>query len=64
MKIVPVPADGYGKFYNGDAYIIYACTEYGQAGGVHMKVSKLILYFLLILYIIIFIASDDVIRFV
>ena len=38
MKIVPVPADGYGKFFNGDAYIIYACTEYGQTGGVHMKV--------------------------
>ena len=39
MKIVPVPVDGYGKFFNGDAYIIYACTEYGQAGGIHMKVT-------------------------
>ena len=40
MQIVPVPLDAYGKFFNGDAYIIYACTEFGQAGGVHMKVSK------------------------
>ena len=33
MKIVPVPTDEYGTFYNGDAYIIYACTEYGKHGG-------------------------------
>ena len=39
MKIVPVPVDGCGKFSNGDAYIIYACTEYGQEGGIHMKVT-------------------------
>ena len=40
MQIVPVPLEAYGKFFNGDAYIIYACTEFGQAGGVHMKVGK------------------------
>ena len=39
MKIVPVPVDGFGKFFNGDAYIIYASTEYGQAGGINMKVK-------------------------
>ena len=43
MKIVPVPVDSYGKFFNGDAYIIYACTEYGQTGGVNMKVNILIM---------------------
>ena len=39
LKIVPVPVEGYGKFFNGDAYIIYACTEYGKPGGMNMKVK-------------------------
>ena len=37
MKIVPVPPEDYGIFYNGDAYIIYACSEYGKHGGMNME---------------------------
>ena len=50
MKIVPVPTEDYGTFYNGDAYIIYACTEYGKHGGVNMEVNDI--YRLLLLIII------------
>ena len=38
MKVVAVPTEEYGKFFNGDAYIIYACTEYGKHGGMNMEV--------------------------
>ena len=33
LQVVPVPRESVGKFYNGDAYIIYSSTAYGQAGG-------------------------------
>ena len=48
MKIVPVPTEDYGTFYNGDAYIIYACTEYGKHGGVNMEVNDIYRLLLLI----------------
>lgn len=33
LQVVPVPRESVGKFFNGDAYIIYSSTAYGQAGG-------------------------------
>lgn len=30
MKVVPVPKNQYGTFYDGDAYIVYAASEYGK----------------------------------
>ena len=33
MQVVPLKSETYGKFFNGDAYIVYACSEYGQPGG-------------------------------
>ena len=39
--MVPIPKDQYGSFYNGDAYIIYSATEYGQPGGVKVKVRNM-----------------------
>lgn len=38
MELVPVPRDSYGKFFNGDAYIVYSCTPYGETGGVDTRV--------------------------
>ncbi len=35
---MPIPRDSYGKFFNGDAYIVYAATEYGGAGGPDTRV--------------------------
>ena len=34
---MPLPKDTYGKFYDGDAYIIYSCAEYGEPGGLDVK---------------------------
>ena len=33
MQVVPLKPETFGKFFNGDAYIVYACSEYGQPGG-------------------------------
>jgi len=30
MKLVPVPKNQYGTFYDGDSYIVYAASEYGK----------------------------------
>lgn len=30
MKVVPVPKNQYGTFYDGDSYIVYAASEYGR----------------------------------
>ncbi|XP_054284246.1 villin-1-like isoform X2 [Macrosteles quadrilineatus] len=30
FKLVPVPKDQYGLFYEGDSYIVYAASEYGK----------------------------------
>lgn len=30
MKVVPVPKNQYGTFYDGDSYIVYAASEYGK----------------------------------
>ena len=32
-----LPKETHGKFFNGDAYIIYCCSEYGEAGGSDVK---------------------------
>jgi len=40
LQLVPVPRDKYGSFYNGDAYIIYSATEYGQPGGLNLKIKE------------------------
>ncbi|XP_046675986.1 gelsolin, cytoplasmic-like isoform X2 [Homalodisca vitripennis] len=37
LKVVPVPKDQYGFFYEGDSYIIYAASEYGKYIGPGMK---------------------------
>ena len=39
LQVVAVPRESYGKFYDGDAYIIYCATPYGQPGGHSMKVG-------------------------
>jgi hypothetical protein len=39
LQVVAVPRESYGKFYDGDAYIIYCATPYGQPGGHTMKVK-------------------------
>ena len=39
MQVVPISTDAFGKFFNGDAYIIYNCSEYGQPGGMSL-ISK------------------------
>ncbi len=36
---MPIPRDSYGKFYNGDAYIVYAATDYNVTGGIDTKVQ-------------------------
>ena len=36
MQVVPISTDAFGKFFNGDAYIIYNCSEYGQPGGMSL----------------------------
>lgn len=38
--MVPLPKETYGKFFEGDAYIIYSCSEYGQPGGVDVKPKR------------------------
>uniref|UniRef100_A0A1B6F7X6 HP domain-containing protein n=1 Tax=Cuerna arida TaxID=1464854 RepID=A0A1B6F7X6_9HEMI len=37
LKVVPIPKDQYGFFYEGDSYIIYAASEYGKYIGPGMK---------------------------
>jgi len=39
LDLVPVPKEQYGKFFNGDSYIVYAATDYGAAGGPDTKVK-------------------------
>ncbi|KAF4524898.1 hypothetical protein B566_EDAN015554 [Ephemera danica] len=41
LKVVPLPRDQYGQFYDGDSYIVYAASEYGQPAGVEMKTREL-----------------------
>jgi len=38
MKVVPVPKNQYGTFYDGDAYIVYAASEYGKPVAADSKV--------------------------
>ena len=33
LQVVPLPREAFGKFFNGDAYIIFSCSEYGEPGG-------------------------------
>ena len=40
MQVVPLSAEAYGKFYNGDAYIIYSSSEFGQPGGISVNKRK------------------------
>ena len=35
--MVPIPREAYGKFFEGDAYIIYSCSEYGEPGGLEVR---------------------------
>lgn len=44
LKLVPVPKDQYGSFYEGDSYIIFAASEYGKYIGPGVKVSKISLF--------------------
>ena len=37
MQVVALPKETHGKFFNGDAYIIYSCSEYGEPGGSDVK---------------------------
>ena len=37
LQVVSLPKETHGKFFNGDAYIIYSCSEYGEAGGSDVK---------------------------
>ncbi|XP_059489810.1 villin-1-like [Neocloeon triangulifer] len=39
LKVVPLPRDQYGHFYEGDSYIVYAASEYGKPATVDMKPS-------------------------
>ena len=39
LELVPIPRDSYGKFFNGDSYIVYASTEYGDSGGTDTRVN-------------------------
>ena len=41
LQVVAVPRESYGKFYDGDAYIIYSATPFGQPGSNHMKVGNM-----------------------
>jgi len=38
MKLVPVPKNQYGSFYDGDSYIVYAASEYGKPIAADSKV--------------------------
>jgi hypothetical protein len=38
MKVVPVPKNQYGTFYDGDSYIVYAASEYGKPIAADSKV--------------------------
>lgn len=40
LQVAPVPREAYGKFYNGDAYIIFSSSEYGQEAGINVKSRK------------------------
>ena len=40
MQVVPLKPESFGKFFNGDAYIVYACSEYGQPGGMMTNNTK------------------------
>jgi hypothetical protein len=39
MKVVSVPKNQYGTFYEGDSYIVYAASEYGKPVAADSKVS-------------------------
>jgi hypothetical protein len=39
LKVVPVPKNQYGTFYDGDSYIVYAASEYGKPVAADSKVS-------------------------
>eukprot|EP00095_Tigriopus_kingsejongensis_P000318 maker-scaffold292_size219010-snap-gene-1.31 protein:Tk00318 transcript:maker-scaffold292_size219010-snap-gene-1.31-mRNA-1 annotation:"hypothetical protein DAPPUDRAFT_311761" len=40
LQVVPVPRESYGKFFNGDSYIVYGAFERGSPGsGVDTKVK-------------------------
>jgi len=41
MKVVPVPKNQYGTFYDGDSYIIYAASEYGRPVAADSKPVKI-----------------------
>ncbi|XP_046398859.1 villin-1-like [Ischnura elegans] len=40
MTVVPVPKDEYGKFYDGDSYIVYAASERGKPAGPDIRVAE------------------------
>ncbi|KAG8222950.1 hypothetical protein J437_LFUL000245 [Ladona fulva] len=41
MTVVPMPKDEYGKFYDGDSYIVYAASERGKPAGPDIKVGRI-----------------------
>uniref|UniRef100_T1IV90 HP domain-containing protein n=1 Tax=Strigamia maritima TaxID=126957 RepID=T1IV90_STRMM len=40
LHLVPVPRDKYGSFFTGDSYVILSIAEFGDSGGVNMKVKE------------------------
>jgi hypothetical protein len=41
MVVVPVSKQDYGKFYDGDSYIIYSASEEGQEAGANIDVRDI-----------------------
>ena len=41
LGLTALPTGDYGKFHQGDSYVIYSASEFGSTGGVNEKVRKL-----------------------
>jgi len=41
LKVVSIPKDSYGTFYDGDSYIIYSASEYGKYIGPGVKPKEI-----------------------
>jgi len=37
MQVVPLPSEAWGKFFNGDAYIVLSSAPHGTSGGMSVK---------------------------
>lgn len=52
LKIVEVTRKSYGRFFDGDAYIIYSASPSGQIGGPNFKVALIKIYLVTIFLVI------------